>query len=279
MSDEERNELSVKREKLLAARAAKSTEENRSIEERKALLQEKKNKILAAREQKKLDLQNKKAELLARIKAKNDSPVNNNSPLHQEQEIDPRTGEALEGYDYISGDPTDVITTEEVFGPDGVTVIGTNKITTTTTNQQGTRPQPTPPSPPPNNRPSFKEDCEGIVMNMGNFSKSGSFICDIDPSPPITTPPAEIETPEDLTHSYDDIAINKVFTPYEPETPVETPEPEPRKSRFTTGGASIYKKPVSWDLTLPQTGPVFDAWLKNLSLTGKKCGNCDYLNR
>ena len=61
--------------KIKAARAAKAAEENRTIEERKALLQEKKEAILAARA------------------AKSNSPVNNNSPLHQEQELDPRTGQ------------------------------------------------------------------------------------------------------------------------------------------------------------------------------------------
>ena len=267
-AEEKKALLQEKREKILAARAEKLqsgevTEENLSMEERRALLEEKRKKILAARA------------------AQANSPVNNNSPLHQEQEVDPRTGEALEGYDYISGDSTDVITTEEVFGPDGVTVIGTDRITNTTTPQDGTMQQPTPPPTPPDNRPDFKEDCEGIVMNLGLSSKSGYYKCDIDPSPPITTPPAEIETPEDLTHSYDAITTNRVFTPIEPEPPVETPEPEPepRRNRFVTGGASIYKKPVNWDLTLPQTGPRFDAWLRNLSLTGKKCGNCDYLSR
>jgi len=246
--------------KIKAARAAKAAEENRTIEERKALLQEKKEAILAARA------------------AKSNSPVNNNSPLHQEQEIDPRTGEAIPGYDYVPGEEVITNRSEEVLDDNG-NIIGYNDITDTTITNRGTMTPPSPPPPPPNNRPSFKEDCEGIVMNMGNFSKSGFYKCDIDPSPPITTPPAEIETPEDLSHSYDDLTTSTVFRPIEQTTPVETPEPEPRKSRFITGGASIYKKPVNWDLTLPQTGPKFDAWLRNLSLTGKKCGNCDYLNR
>ena len=260
LSNEERSALIEKKNKILAARAAKAAEENRSIEERKALLQEKKEAILAARA------------------AESNSPVNNNSPLHQEQEIDPRTGEAIPGYDYVPGEEVITNRSEEVLDDNG-NIIGYNDITDKTITNRGTMTPPSPPSPPPNNRPSFKEDCEGIVMNMGNFSKSGSFICDLDPSPPITTPPAEIETPEDLTHSYDDLTTSTVFRPIEENPPVETPEPEPRKSRFITGGASIYKKPVNWDLTLPQTGPKFDAWLRNLSLTGKKCGNCDYLNR
>jgi len=202
--------------KILAARAAKAAEENRSIEERKALLQEKKEAILAARA------------------AKSNSPVNNNSPLHQEQEIDPRTGEAIPGYDYVPGEEVITNRSEEVLDDNG-NIIGYNDITDTTITNRGTMTPPSPPPPPPNNRPSFKEDCEGIVMNMGNFSKSGFYKCDIDPSPPITTPPAEIETPEDLSHSYDDLTTSTVFRPIE-QDPLEI-IPESADDLFNLTGA------------------------------------------
>jgi len=82
---------------------------------------------------------------------------------------------------------------------------------------------PSPPSPPPNDRPSFKEDCEGIVMNMGNSSKSGFYKCDIDPSPPNPNPSPSIETPEDLTHSYDDLTTCTVFIPIQQYPPYPLP--------------------------------------------------------
>jgi len=253
-------------------------------------LQEKKNAILARREQKEADLiasrqakkiaaQEKINEILARRKAEQgNSPVNNNSPLHQEQEIDPRTGEAIPGYDYVPGEEVITNRSEEVLDDNG-NVIGYNDITDTTITNTGTMTPPSPPSPPPNDRPSFKEDCEGIVMNMGNSSKSGFYKCDIDPSPPNPNPSPSIETPEDLTHSYDDLTTSTVFRPIEQNPP--EPIPQETTSRFNLRSASKKKGglTIDWDLSLPQFGPKFNKWVSDLTKSGKKCGNCDYLRR
>ena len=187
-----------------------------------------------------------------RIDREGGSPVNNNSPLHQGQEVDSVSGNPLDGFNYIPGEPVDTVTIQDVYGPDGTTVIGTDTITNTKTNFQGNKPAPPPPPPPPDGTPDFKEDCEGIVMNIGAYSKSGYYKCDTKPTP-IGGGSTEIVPPEDDTHSYDELSTNTVYTPNDipppPPPPVET-VPEPRKSRFVTGGASIRKGGFDLDLQL-----------------------------
>lgn len=262
LSDEERSALIEKKNKILAARAAKAAEENRSIEERKALLQEKKEAILAARA------------------AESNSPVNNNSPLHQEQETDPRTGQQKENYVYDEGVEEVGETIEEtIYNEDG-SIKGTSFRTPTTTTFTGTETienvEETPPSP--NDRPDFKEDCEGIVMNMGNSSKSGYYKCDTAPSPPSggTTPPGVIEEDITNTDTYSTVNYDERFEPVVPE-----PIPESASDLFNLSGGKIRGggMKIDWDLSLPQFGPKFNKWVSNLTKSGKKCGNCDYLNR
>lgn len=238
--------------------AAREARKNMTQEERFAALKEMRDAKLAKIDEEKalkaLKLQERKDILeQKRIKIRaeranelGNSPVNNNSPLHQGQEVDPVSGEPLEGYNYISGDPVINTRRVEILDDDG-NIAFYDDITDTQTNFQGNKPAPPPPPPPPDGTPDFKEDCEGIVMNIGADSKSGYYKCDTLPTPPGGTP-TEIETPEDDTHSYDTTTTNTVRTPVET-PPVET-VPEPRKSRFVTGGASIRKGGFDLNLQL-----------------------------
>ena len=283
-TQQQKDEAKEKINAILARREQEKANQIQLRDDKKLAALEKIDAIKARREQEKADLiasrQEKINEIIARREAEQgNSPVNNNSPLHQEQDgVDPRTGEAIPGYDYVPGEEVITNRSEEVLDDNG-NVIGYNDITDTTITNRGTMTPPSPPSPPPNDRPSFKEDCEGIVMNMGNFSKSGFYKCDIDPSPPNPNPSPSIETPEDLTHSYDDVTTSTVFRPIEKDLP--EPIPESASDLFNLSGGKIRGggMKIDWDLSLPQFGPKFNKWVSDLTKSGKKCGNCDYLRR
>ena len=59
-------------------------------------------------------------------------------------------------------------------------------------------------------------------MNVGNISRSGKFICDLNPNP---TPTPTVDPPEPTieTDTYDDVTEEVIFTPIET-TPVEEPD-------------------------------------------------------
>jgi len=257
---------------------------NLSDEERSAILTEKKNKILAAREQKKLDLEKAKATAQAMIEARKNSPVNNNSPLHQEQEVDPRTGQPKKGYEYIQSDPIIGETIEEIIYNEDGSIKGTNRTTPTTINFDGTQVvenvEETPGSTTNPTPPAWSDCYKNGVFQTGAIVGEGAnrIICEQKPpsNDVITTPPEVIEEAETLTDQYSTTTNNTVFTPVVPE-----PIPESASDLFNLGSGKIKKggMKIDWDLRLPQFGPEFTEWVKNLTKAGKKCGNCDYLNR
>ena len=266
LSNEERSALIEKKNKILAARAAKAAEENRSIEERKALLQEKKEAILAARA------------------AESNSPVNNNSPLHQEQELDPRTGQPKEGYEYIQSDPIIGETIEEtIYNEDG-SIKGTSFRTPTTTTFTGTETvenvEETPGSTTNPTPPSWDDCYKNGVFQTGAVVGEGvnRILCEQKPpsNDVITTPPGVIEEDITNTDTYSTVNYDERFEPVVPE-----PIPESASDLFNLSGGKIRGggMKIDWDLRLPQAGPKFTQWVKNLTKSGKKCGNCDYLNR
>jgi hypothetical protein len=118
---------------------------------------------------------------------------------------------------------------------------------------------------PGDSGPNFKEDCEGIVMNVGNTSRSGKFKCDLDPNPPINTP-GETVDPEVKEDMYTDSNVEEVYRPYEPD-----PEPEPVvvRDRFNTSSGSLRGKGL--EFTLPQLEGMSFSQLKAAK---SKCGSC-----
>ena len=241
--------------------------ERKLAELRKNLLDEKKAKIDEA------------SEIARGIIARGDrnSPVNNNSPLHQEQEIDPKTGQPKENYEYNEGVQEVGETTEELIYNEDGSIKGTSFKTPTTTTFTGAETienvEEIPPSPP-NDRPDFKEDCEGIVMNMDNISKSGFYKCNTAPSPPGggTTPPGVIEEDITNTDTYSTVNYDERFEPVEP-----TPIPEGASDLFNLRGASKNKKGFELPLpTLDFSDLIFKAgqWLEpKIGKSGKQgCG-------
>ena len=204
-------------------------------------------------------------ELLERRKQKSNSAINRvmgNSPLntgHEEMTDDERGGYNPQGDPRVNTVTT--IEYDEKGRP-----IGERDITTTEQDYirqieiPGTE---TPGDPGPN----FKEDCEGIVMNVGNVSKSGKFKCDLNPNPPINTP-GETVDPEVKEDMYTDSNVEEVYRPYELD-----PEPEPElvDINFDLGQGSIKRNDFSIDLpdvNLPSLG------LDQLNILKKKCGGC-----
>lgn len=283
-TQQQRDELQEKKNAILARREQEKANQMQLKADKKLAAQEKINAILAAREQKKLDLQNRKAEILARIKAKNDSPVNNNSPLHQEQETDPRTGQQKENYVYDEGVEEVGETIEEtIYNEDG-SIKGTSFRTPTTTTFTGTETienvEETPGSTTNPTPPSWDDCYKNGVFQTGAVVGEGvnRILCEQKPpsNDVITTPPGVIEEDITNTDTYSTVNYDERFEPVVPE-----PIPESASDLFNLSGGEIRGggMKIDWDLRLPQAGPKFTEWVKNLTKSGKKCGNCDYLNR
>lgn len=208
-------------------------------------------------------------ELLERRKQKN-NPINmmKNSPLQSNH--DQRSDGPLEGFEYTPGEPVVVERVEEVVDENGV-VIGTQKVIQTTITNTGQREVPAVVNTP-DDGPSFEEDCRGIVMNVGNISRSGKFKCDLDPNPP---PNTQVDPPEPTieTDTYDDVTEEIIFTPIE-EEPLDPPvveEPEDPLFEFNLGGGR--KKKRGFDIELPNI-PLPQLGLDRLKILQKKCGGC-----
>ncbi len=214
----------------------------------KELLEQRKNQKPVVVEN--FDDPNKKLtvrELLERRKQKSNSAINRvmgDSPLNQGHETDQRSDGPKEGFDYTPDEPVINTRTEEVLDDNG-NVIGYRDITTTTTTNTGQREVPAV-ADTPDDGPDFEEDCKGIVMNVGNISRSGKFKCDLDPNPP---PNTQVDPPEPTieTDTYDDVTEDVVFRPIET-PPVE--EPVIQRDRFNTDSASLTGKGL--DLPLPR---------------------------
>jgi len=281
VNDDFRNQYEEGTEEEFNIRAERNNRPNLTEQE----LQEKKNAIFARREQEKLDLQKRKAEIIARIKAKQgNSPVNNNSPLHQEQEIDPRTGQPKENYVYDEGVEEVGETIEEtIYNEDG-SIKGTSFRTPRTTTFTGTETRENVEEIPGNTTnptpPAWSDCYKNGVFQTGAIVGEGAnrIICEQKPpsNDVITTPPEVVEEDITNTDTYSTVNYDERFEPVVPE-----PIPESASDLFNLSGGKIKGggMKMDWDLRLPQTTPKFRAWVKNLTKAGKKCGNCDYLNR
>jgi hypothetical protein len=180
-------------------------------------------------------------ELLERRKQKSNSAINRvmgNSPLNTGHEK--MTDDERGGYN-TQGDPrVNTVTTIE-YDEKG-RPIGERDVTTT--EQDYIRQIEIPGTETPGDTgPNFKEDCEGIVMNVGNVSKSGKFKCDLNPNPPINTP-GETVDPEVKEDMYTDSSVEEVYRPYELD-----PEPVVQRDRFSRDSGSIRGK--GFELKLP----------------------------
>lgn len=197
-------------------------------------------------------------ELLERRKQKSNSAINRvmgNSPLNTGHETDERSTEAREGFVYTPGE--EVVTTkiEEVYGPDGVTVIGTSKDTTTTTPYTGTRNTPGTTkviTDEPNETPPNWDDCyeNGIFQTGATVGEGVNAIkCELKPDPgpnPGGEPIIEDTQPVTEEHMYNDVNTETVFTPIEVE-PKRIPPPE---LNFDSPG-SIKSKGLQFKFGIP----------------------------
>jgi hypothetical protein len=241
--------------------------------------QQQKADLLASR-------QEKINEILARREAEQgNSPVNNNSPLHQDQKTDPRTGQPKENYVYDEGVEEVGETIEEtIYNEDG-SIKGTSFRTPKTTTFTGTEtienveeiPGNTTNPTPPNWNDCYKNG----VFQTGAIVGEGVNAIKCEYKPPsdddvITTPSEVVEEDITNTDTYSTVNYDERFEPVVPE-PI-APE---TASRFNLRSASKKKGglTIDWDLSLPQFGPKFNKWVSDLAKSGKKCGNCDYLRR
>ena len=210
-------------------------------------------------------------ELIERRKQKfekSNSAINRvmgNSPLntgHEEMTDDERGGYNTQG------DPRVNTITKIVYDEKGRPI---GERDTITTEQDYIRQKEIPGTETPGDTgPNFKEDCEGIVMNVGNVSKSGKFKCDLNPNPPINTP-GETVDPEVKEDMYTDSNVEEVYRPYEPD-PVPDPVPDPEPV-FEFDLGSGRKKKKQFDLELPEVN-LPSLGLDELNILKKKCGGC-----
>ncbi len=214
-------------------------------------------------------------ELLELRKQKRNSAINrvtDDSPLNTGHETDERSTEARQGFIYTPGEEVVTTRTEEVYGPDGVTVIGTNTIKDTTITNTGTRNTPGTTkviTDEPNETPPNWDDCykNGIFQTGAIVGEGVNAIkCELKPDPgpnPEGEPIIEKTQPVTEQHIYDDVNTETVFTPIEVEEPVVV------RDRFSRSSGSLKGKGL--EFTLPQLESMSFSQLKAAK---SKCGRC-----